>query len=72
MSVIEMPPFRLPAAVGVNVTLMVQLVAIAREAPAQLSVSAKSPVMAMLLIESGESPLLSTVTVCGLLVVPNG
>ena len=71
LSVIVIPPLRLPAAVGVNVTLMVQLVAVAREAPVQSSVSAKSPMMAMLLIESATSPVLSTVTVSGLLVVPN-
>src|SRR2546421_9536398 len=64
---------RVPLAVGVNVTLMVQLALIASELE-QLSVSLKSlvlaPVTAILLILSASVPLFVSVTVCAGLVVP--
>ena len=60
---------RPPAAVGVNVTLIVQLVPAARLLP-QLSVSAKSPFVAMLVISSAALPGLLRVTAWGSLVVP--
>jgi hypothetical protein len=64
---------RLPAAVGVNVTLIVQLLLAATE-PAHVVVSAKSPglapVNAMLLMARGAFPVFCSVKVWGPLVVP--
>jgi hypothetical protein len=62
-------PVRVPDAVGVNVTLMVQFPPAARELP-QLLVSAKSPLAMMLLIVRVALPVLESVTVCAALVVP--
>lgn len=60
-------PERVPFAVGVKVTLMVQVVGGATLAP-QLFVSAKSPVVAMLLISRGAVPVLVSATPKGKLV----
>jgi len=69
-------PERLPAAVGVNVTLIVQLpmaatgVVVLQVVP--LAATAKSPVTAMLLKLKGAAPVLVTVTGLAPLVVPSG
>ena len=57
-------PEREPVAVGVNVTLMLQLVPAANATP-QLLLCAKSPLAVMLLIVSGPVPVLLSVAVCG-------
>ena len=62
-------PYRLPTAVGVNVTLIVQVAPIAR-VEGHVSVCAKSPVGAIPVISSGALPVLVNVTACGGLVVP--
>ncbi len=73
LSVILRPPDRVPEAVGVNVTLMVQFAPAATELP-QLLVCAKSPlfvpVTAMLVRFSEALPVFESVTVCAALVVP--
>lgn len=69
MSVIVRVPVRVPLAVGVKVTLIVQLPLTANEAP-QLLVWAKSPLVAMLVMVSAAVPLLVSVTVCAAEVVP--
>ena len=61
-------PVRLPSAVGLNVTLIVQLAPAATEPP-QVLVSAKSPLDDMVLIASGAVPVLLRVTACAALVV---
>src|SRR5262249_2858601 len=68
-SVTARSPFRVPSAVGVKVTLMVQLAPAFTELP-QLLFSAKSPLVAMLVMVRVALPLLVRVTVWGLLVVP--
>ena len=66
-------PLRLPTALGVNVTRMVQLLPGASAAP-QSPVPAltrwKSPLTVMLVMASGAPPLLVSVRSCGALVVP--
>src|SRR6266851_5517223 len=63
-------PVRVPDAVGVNVTPMVQLAPAATELP-QVFASAKSPLAAILLvIVRAALPVLDSVTVCAALVVP--
>ena len=62
-------PVRVPVAVGLKVTLMVQLPAAATELP-QLSVSAKSPLTAMLLMARLTVPPLVRVATLAVLVVP--
>ena len=62
-------PIRVPVAVGVNVMDNEQ-VADALIETGQLSDSAKSPLLEMLVTERGALPLLVRVTVCGVLVVP--
>jgi len=62
-------PVREPVAVGLNVTLMVQL-APARTAPPQVVVCAKSPLAEMLVILSDALPELVSVTDCAALGVP--
>src|SRR5436305_1826137 len=62
-------PVRVPDAVGVNVTLMLQFPPDASEPP-QLSVSAKSPLATMLLMVRVAVPVFDSVTVCAALVVP--
>lgn len=69
MSVIVIEPVLLPAAVGVNVTLMAQLAPAAKLVPQVLS-CAKSPVDTMLAMVKALEPVLLNVTVCGALVVP--
>src|SRR5713226_4780622 len=62
-------PVRVPDAVGVNVTLMLQLAPAATELP-QVFVSTKSPLAAILVIVRAALPVLDSVTVCAALVVP--
>jgi hypothetical protein len=62
-------PVRDPAAVGVNVTLIVQLAPTARLVP-QLFVCAKSPLAAMELIVAAAVPLLDSVVACDAVVDP--
>ena len=72
-SVIVTAANRLPAAAGSNVTLMVQLAPAATLAP-QLLVCEKSPAfvpaMAIEVIDRAEPPLLASLTICALLMVP--
>jgi len=68
-SAIDKVPVRVPEAVGVNVTLMVQFAPAAKE-PGQLLVCAKSPPVEMDEILSETLPLLVRVTDCELAVVP--
>ena len=69
LSTIVMDPNRLPAAAGVNVTLMVQL-APAATLVGQLLSWAKSPVAEMLDMISAALPAFVSVTPCAALVVP--
>lgn len=73
LSVMVSVPVLLPRALGVIVTLMLQLAPAATEVPHVL-VCAKSPllvpVIAMLLMVSAASPLLVSVTVCAALATP--
>ena len=69
LSLIVNVPVRVPLAVGVKVTLSVQVDPAATPFP-QLSVSAKSPLAEMLVMCNGAVPLLERFTVCGALVVP--
>jgi hypothetical protein len=69
-------PERLPAAVGVKVTLITQFPLAATGAPVPqvvpLAATAKSPVAAMLVKVKDAVPLLVTVTALAALVVPTG
>ena len=70
LSVMLKVPVRVPDAVGVNVTLIVQLAPAATEPP-HVSVSAKSALAAILpVIVRAALPVLDSVTVCAALVVP--
>ncbi len=69
MSVIEMMPLRVPIAVGLKVTVIVQLPPAFNLEP-QLFTCEKSPLAVMLLIFKVAVPGLVSVTVCGVLVVP--
>ena len=73
MSVMVKVPARLPAAVGANVTLMVQF-APADTLPPQLSFSAKSvafvPLIARLKMMTAAFPVLLNVIDCAVLVAP--
>src|SRR5260370_418094 len=69
LSVTTRLPVRVPLLLGVKVTYMVHVEPAATPFP-QLSVSAKSPVVAMLAICTGAVPLLVSVTVWDGLVVP--
>lgn len=73
LSAIATAAERVPAALGVNVTLIVQLLDWARLVP-QVLLCAKSvlltPVTLMLPSVSGAAPVFVTVTFCGALVVP--
>jgi hypothetical protein len=62
-------PVRVPVAVGVKVTLMVQEAPAATELP-QVLVSAKSPLAEMLVILNAPLPVLVSVTDWAELVVP--
>ena len=64
-------PLRAPGAVGVKVTLMVQLAPAAIVAP-QVLLWAKSPLGAMLEMSKGAVPLLVSVIAWALLVLPTG
>ena len=68
LSVTVIVPGRLPAAVGVNVTLMEQLAPAAREAP-QVLVWEYGALATMLVMFSAPVPELVSVTVCAALVV---
>src|SRR5437016_2908473 len=68
LSAIVTAPVRVPVAVGVNVTPMVQLAPAASDAP-QVLVSAKSPLAAILVMLRAALPVLVRVTVCETLVV---
>ena len=68
LSVIVSVPVRLPAAVGVKVTEILQLAVAARLLP-QVLVSAKSPVAAIEVMVSAAVPELVRVTVCAARVV---
>jgi len=68
LSVMVIVPGRLPVAVGVNVTLMVQLAPAATELP-QVLVWAYCALAAMLVTLSAAVPVLVSVTVCAALVV---
>jgi hypothetical protein len=70
LSFIVTSPERLPASVGVAITLIVHFFPVRTGAPVQLSVSAKSPLMAILATLSAPIPVLVTVTVLDELVVP--
>src|SRR5437016_14500472 len=69
LSVIVTAPVRMPVAVGVNVTLMVQLAPAATDVP-QVLVCMKSPLATMLVTLSAAFPVLFSVTDCAALVVP--
>jgi hypothetical protein len=62
LSATDMDPFRAPAAVGLNVTEMVQLALAATVRP-QVLLWLKSPIAVMLLIVSATPPVLVNVTV---------
>ena len=62
-------PVRLPPTVGVNVTVIWQLPAIANEVP-QVLVSAKSPEAEICVMFNTAVPVLLKVTLCDVLVVP--
>src|SRR5437899_2408587 len=67
LSVIVTAPVRMPVAVGVNVTLMVQLAPAATDVP-QVLVCMKSPLATMLVTLSATFPVLFSVTDCAALV----
>ena len=69
LSVMVRVPLRVPAPVGVKVTLMAQSLPAATDSM-QLSVAAKSPVLETSEMLSGHAPALSNVIYCGELVVP--
>ena len=62
-------PVRVPPAVGVKVTLIAQFAPAASDAP-QLFVCAKSPLAENPVMASGALPVLESVAVFALLVVP--
>ena len=68
MSVMASVPLRVPTTVGLKVTLIMQLDPAATLAP-QVFVCAKSPLIAMLEMDSAPLPELVSVTVCALEVV---
>ena len=68
LSLMVTEPVSVPAAFGVNVTLMLQLAPAARLAP-QLLVSAKAPETLMLVMLNAAVPVLLRVTFCAALVV---
>jgi hypothetical protein len=71
LSVMVTAPVRVPVAVGVNVTLIVQLPPTATKLP-QVFVCPKSPLAAILEMLSDEIPMFVNVTVSAALVVPTG
>jgi hypothetical protein len=70
LSVMVRAPVRVPLAVGVKVTLTVQLVLTARLAP-QLLLCAKSPLAVMLVMLAAAVPVFDTVTGCDALLLPS-
>ena len=71
LSVIVIEPLREPVALGVKVTLRVQLAPAARLEP-QVLVWAKSPLTVMLVIVRVALPVFFSATVWALLLVPTG
>jgi hypothetical protein len=71
LALIVIWPVRLPVAVGVNVTWIVQLPPAATVVFWQLSVSLKSPLIAIAVGVRATLPVFVRVTVCVLLAVPN-
>jgi hypothetical protein len=69
LSVIVIKPVLVPVAVGVNVTLIMQLLPPGIPPP-QVFVCAKSPLATMLPMLRGALPTLRSVTVCGEVVMP--
>jgi hypothetical protein len=69
LSVMFRLPVRVPFAVGVKVTLIVQLEPVPTLLP-QVFVREKSPLATMLDMDSGAFPVLVSVTACGSLVDP--
>src|SRR5260370_10939115 len=69
LSVMLRVPVRLPDAVGVNVTLMVQFALAATELP-QVLVCAKSPLVETLMTFSETLPVFARANDCAALVVP--
>jgi hypothetical protein len=69
LSVIVSEPLRVPVAVGVNVTAIMQFAPAATDVP-QVFVSAKSPEAAIELIVRAACPLLVSVTICAALAAP--
>ena len=69
LSKTERVPVLVPATTGLKVTEIVQLTPALREVP-QVLVWEKSPTVPMLEMASGAPPLLVSVTVCALLLVP--
>ena len=69
MSVIVRVPVCVPGAVGLNVTLIVQLAPVLKLLP-QLFVCEKSPLAVMLEMVSETVPVLVRVTACALLLFP--
>ncbi len=65
-------PERVPLAVGVNVTLTVQVPEAGIGEPVQLFVCEKSPLALMLEKVTGPESLLVKITACGALDVPTG
>lgn len=70
LSVIEIEPVRVPVAVGVNVTVIVQLAGEGPSVVGQLLVCAKSPVAGAIVSGVEAVPVFFTVTVLPALVVP--
>ena len=70
LSVTSKEPLKFPAAVGVKVTLMVQVKLTGIGVPKQLSVSANPELTEMPVTVIGALPRLLSVTTSGLLVVP--
>ena len=68
LSATEIEPFRLPVAVGVNVTEIAHVPEAATEVP-QVLVWLKSPLAVMLVMESAAVPVLVRVMLCAALVV---
>lgn len=68
---ITIDPERVPAVVGVKVTEIMQLLAAATPGE-QLSISLKSPVAVIEVIDSAALPMLRSRTVCAWLAVPTG
>ena len=69
LSVMVIAPVRVPVAVGVKVTVIVQLAPAESELPQEV-VLAKSPLATMLVMLNDALPVFFKVTVCTAVVVP--